>query len=137
MFERFFPKKQEKITPDKVEKEKEIIAEEFLNLLSEIAGKLVQENQNALLIAKNNQVNNTWKRYIENLVEGNYPIFYIETGGIVRMGINLSNELVVVHSGDMPSIIKGESIEDVWNEIKDEYNPKIAQLINELNIDLE
>jgi hypothetical protein len=141
MFERFLGKKLEEVqfestkegSQETVETEKTRKAEEILYLLIDAIDEFLPENQNALIAADKNRVNGIWDRYIKELVQGNSPVFYVDNGGITRMQF-YNNELTIVHSGEMPSKIKGKTIQDFWDEIKDKYNPKMSNLMSELNI---
>lgn len=56
--------------------------------------------------------NGVWDGYVKELVQGKSPIFYIDTGGITRMNY-YNKELLIVHSGEIPSKIPGKTIQDV------------------------
>ncbi len=114
-------------------KYKEELAKELMYLLIDATNELIPESQNAIIQAHNTQTNKSWDYYIKDLVHGKSPIFYIDNGGISRMNY-YRNELSIVHSGEMPSKIPGKTIQEVWTDVKNDYNPKICKLMNELNI---
>ena len=113
--------------------DKNKLAKELMYILIDATKELIPENQNAIIQAHNTPTNGSWDNYIKDLVHGKSPIFYIDNGGISRMNY-YRNELSIVHSGEMPSKIPGKTIQEVWTDVKNDYNPKICKLMNELNI---
>lgn len=141
IFESFFGEKRKENSPEPIreernespETEKLKKAAEVLYLLIDAINEFLPEDQNAIMNAEKHHSNGVWDEYIKELVKGNLPVFYIDNGGITRMQI-YNNELIVVHSGDMPSKIEGKTIQTVWNEVKDRYNSRISELVDELKI---
>ena len=115
------------------EPDKERVATNVMYQVTDATHELLTESSNALRYHAVNRASGVWDRYITELVQGNPPIFHIDHGGIIRMQYH-DKELRIVHSGEEHSKIPGKSIQDVWDEVKGKYNPKIRDLMDELDI---
>ncbi len=110
------------------------LAERVLYCVIDATSEILSEDNNAIIRADKYRSNGVWNGYLEELIQGESPVFYIDTSGIIRMQY-YSGELCIIHSGDMPSKISGKTVQDVWGEVKDKYNPKISSLMSDLQVE--